>query len=95
MTELLGDYTGEGFVVGLKNTIKEVKNTASEMAQAVATPLDSFKTDIGYMKSTVERTDQQRYNNYNLVQNTSPKSLSALETYQARRQQIALVKAMT
>ena len=34
-------------------------------------------------------------NNYNLVQNnTSPKALSALETYQARRQQIAMVKAM-
>ena len=34
-------------------------------------------------------------NNYNLVQNnTSPKALSALETYQARRQQLAMVKAM-
>jgi phage-related protein len=101
VTELLGDYTGEGFVVGLKNTIKEVKNTASEMAQAVATPLDSFKTDIGYMKSSVNGRDNvvqtnNVTNNYNLVQNnTSPKSLSALETYQARRQQIALVKAMT
>jgi hypothetical protein len=34
-------------------------------------------------------------NNYNLVQNnTSPKALTALETYQARRQQVAMVKAM-
>ena len=33
---------------------------------------------------------------YNLVQNnTSPKSLSALETYQARRKQIAMMKAAT
>ena len=32
-------------------------------------------------------------NNYNLVQNnTSPKSLSALDTYRARRQQIAMLK---
>ena len=53
------------------------------------------------MKSTVGGRDglgttNNVTNNYNLVQNnTSPKSLSALETYQARRQQIALVKAMT
>lgn len=34
-------------------------------------------------------------NNYNLVQNnTSPKALTALETYQARRQQVAMIKAM-
>lgn len=101
VTELLGDYTGEGFIIGLKDTINKVKDTASELAQAASTPLDSFKTDIGYMKSTVGGRDglgttNNVTNNYNLVQNnTSPKSLSALETYQARRQQIALVKAMT
>ena len=34
-------------------------------------------------------------NTYNLVQNnTSPKSLSAIDTYQARRQQVAMLKAM-
>lgn len=34
-------------------------------------------------------------NNYNLVQNNnSPKALSALETYQARRQQLAMLKSM-
>ena len=34
-------------------------------------------------------------NTYNLVQNnTSPKALTALETYQARRQQVAMIKAM-
>lgn len=34
-------------------------------------------------------------NTYNLVQNnTSPKALTALETYQARRQQVAMLKAM-
>lgn len=35
------------------------------------------------------------HNTYNLVQNnTSPKALTALETYQARRQQMAMLKAM-
>lgn len=98
----IGDYTGIGFVDGLKNTINNIKKTAGEMAQAVATPLDSVKTDIGAMKANVGDSKglgpqtTNVVNNYNLTQNnTSPKSLSALETYQARRQQIALVKAMT
>lgn len=38
----------------------------------------------------------QTVNNYNLVQNnTSPKALSALDTYRARQQQISLIKAIT
>lgn len=37
----------------------------------------------------------QNINNYNLVQNNnSPKALTALETYQARRQQVEMLKAM-
>lgn len=40
--------------------------------------------------------DASIVNNYNLVQNnTSPKALSALDTYRARRQQVSMVKAMT
>lgn len=98
----IGDYTGEGFVNGLKNTINNVKKTAESMAQVVATPLDGLKTNIGSMKGSVGDSKglgpqtTNVVNNYNLTQNnTSPKSLSALETYQARRQQIAMVKAMT
>lgn len=98
----LGDYTGEGFVIGLKDTLSSVKKTAESMAQAVATPLDDFKANIGNMKATVGEgtgTGQLTHNtinNYSLIQNnTSPKSLTALETYQARRQQIAMIKAMT
>lgn len=98
----IGDFTGQGFVNGLKDQINNVKQMANEMAQTVATPLDAVKTDIGTMKANVGDskglTPQTTnvVNNYNLTQNnTSPKSLSALETYQARRQQIALVKAMT
>ena len=98
----IGDYTGQGFVEGLKETINNVKKTAGQMAHAVATPLDGLKTDIGFVKASVGDSKglasqtNNVVNNYNLTQNnTSPKSLSALETYQARRQQIAMVKAMT
>ena len=98
----IGDYTGEGFVNGLKDTVNSVKKVAQDMAQTVATPLDGIKTNIGSMKASVGDSNglvpqsNTTINNYNLTQNnTSPKSLSALETYQARRQQVALVKAMT
>jgi virulence-associated protein VapD len=98
----IGNYTGIGLVDGLKNTISEVKETATSMAQTMATPLDSMKTSFGDIKSVVSgpngsgAVNNSVVNNYNLVQNNnSPKSLSALETYQARRQQVAMVKAMT
>lgn len=98
----IGDFTGEGLVNGLKGTISNVKKVANEMAQSVATPIDGLKTNIGSMKANVSRQNgiapesTNVVNNYNLVQNnTSPKSLSALETYRARRQQIAMIKAMT
>ena len=98
----IGDFTGQGFVDGLKDTINNVKKTASKMAEAVSSPLDTVKTNIGSVKTSVGNgnalggQNNSVVNNYNLTQNnTSPKSLSALETYQARRQQVALVKAMT
>lgn len=98
----IGDYTGEGLVNGLKGTLNSIKKVANEMVNSVATPLDGMKANIGDMKSGVNRQNgigsetTNVVNNYNLVQNNnSPKSLSALETYQARRQQVALVKAMT
>jgi TP901 family phage tail tape measure protein len=98
----LGDYTGIGFVDGLKDTINSVKKTAQAMAKEVTTPLDDMKTNLGNARSAVKnpngvgQTTNNVTNNYNLVQNnTSPKALTALETYQARRRQVALVKAMT
>ena len=103
--EVIGDYTGEGFVLGLKDTINSVKEVASEMAKAAAVPLEDFQTDINLSKAAVNTTgdggavgigSSTVVNNYNLTQNnTSPKALSALETYRARRQQIELVKALT
>ena len=98
----LGDYTGTGFVVGFRNTINSVKKAASEMASAVAVPLDGVKAGIENARTSVgaERgvvgNNSSVVNNYNLVQNNnSPKSLSALDTYRARRQQLAMVKALT
>ena len=99
--EVIGDYTGEGLIDGLKGTLTDIKKTAQTMAQTVATPLDNMKVDLGSMKASIGDSGSvgqttNVINNYNLTQNnTSPKSLSALETYQARRQQVAMVKAMT
>lgn len=96
----IGEYTGEGFVEGLKDTIGAVKRTAGDMIDAASSPFGDVKTSIGSMRGVVGSASgagsqtTNTVNNYNLVQNnTSPKALSALETYQARRQQIALVKA--
>lgn len=98
----IGDYTGEGLVNGLKSTISEIKKTALNMAQAASTPLDnlgavsSIRASYGSAAGGVIAGNTTVNNNYNLVQNnTSPKSLSALETYTARREQIAMIKAYT
>ena len=94
----IGEYTGEGFVDGLMSLIRKAKDAAAELASVVSSPLDSITGDLGmlrgYMPASTLGPAAGIINNYNLVQNnTSPKSLSALETYQARRRQIALVKA--
>lgn len=102
--ETIGDFTGAGFVEGLKDTISSVKSTASDMAKAAATPLESLQKDLDLSRAVVPAGTNgvagvggsTTINNYEFVQNnTSPKSLSALETYQARRQQIAMLKAAT
>lgn len=92
----LGGYTGEGFVDGVKSWIQQAKQAAAELASTVSTPLESI--DTGSIQGAVPAADPRLMggvvNNYNLVQNNnSPKALTALETYQARRRQIALVKA--
>jgi virulence-associated protein VapD len=103
--EIIGDYTGEGFVIGLKNTINNVRAVASELAKSAAVPLEDLQSDINLSKSAVNAPGQNGavgiggstvVNNYNLTQNnTSPKPLSALDTFRARRQQVELVKAIT
>lgn len=99
----IGDFTGAGFVEGLKDTIGSAKKAATELAKSVSTPFDTAATSFDGIRAAVAgpngngiASTQTVTNNYNLVQNNnSPKALSALETYRARRQQIAMVKALT
>lgn len=103
--EKIGDYAGEGFVNGLKNTINQIKSTVGDIADSVSLPLSGVKASINGAKSSISGNGAQMrnisnsttvVNNYNLVQNNrSPKALSALDTYRARRQQVSMVKAMT
>lgn len=103
VTEDLGEFTGIGFGDGLRNVIKYVKNAANDLLTASTQSLDGVKNSIGNAKATVGASNNgigvgntNVTNNYNLVQNnTSPKALTPLETYKARQQQIAMVKAAT
>lgn len=77
----LGEFSGEGYEMGFVDSLKKAKKAINSY----------LPTDVG--SSTSGSTAKSVVNNYNLVQNnTSPKSLSALETYRARRQQIAMLK---
>ena len=100
--ESIGEYTGEGFIEGLKDTISGVVDTTKQIAQNAVVPLDDIRANIAPIRANVNNQGAggvnagNVVNNYNLVQNnTSPKALTALETYQARRQQIAMLKAAT
>lgn len=89
----IGEYTGEGYVNGLLGMIRDAKSAATQFANSVSSPLEGL-SDIGGIIGRTGTTAGSVVNNYNLVQNnTSPKALTALETYQARRRQIALIKA--
>jgi phage-related minor tail protein len=97
--EEIGIYTGEGFAVGLQDTIGMIQDATNQMISAVSSPIESSVADV---RGIVGGSDQAGgaagsvVNNYNLTQNnTSPKPLSALDTYQARRRQIELMKAFT
>ena len=100
ITKALGTEAGKGFVDGIKQAVNQAKDEASKVAAKAAKELELDKqaldiaarvkanANAGGNSSTSNVT-----NNYNLVQNnTSPKSLSALDTYVARRQQLALLK---
>lgn len=89
----IGEYTGEGYVNGLLGMIRDAKSAATQFANSVSSPLEGL-SNIGGIIGRTGTTAGSVVNNYNLVQNnTSPKALTALETYQARRRQIALIKA--
>lgn len=101
--EKLGAFAVEGFADGLESVIGLVKESADELMNAVSNPLSGIKDGFhgalsgiasGGISGFGNRTNV--VNNYSLIQNnTSPKSLSALETYQARRQQLAMLKTLT
>lgn len=96
----IGEFTGQGFDNGLMSMIKQVQNTARGLASAVTSPLTGLTGDLSGIRSGIMSgagaAGNSVVNNYNLVQNnTSPRALSALETYKARREQIALARAAT
>lgn len=98
----LGEFTGEGFNDGLMSTVRQIQSTIRRITGEVSSPIRGFGAELSGVRQSVNgyssggSAGASIVNNYNLVQNnTSPKSLSALETYQARRQQIAMIKAMS
>lgn len=100
----IGSLTGEGFNDGLISWLRAVETTSGKLAEAAESPIDSFSREMARRitptptqgATAAQAGTQTVTNNYNLVQNnTSPKALTALETYQARRQQIAMIKAFT
>lgn len=97
----LGAFTGEGFGDGLLSMIGYLRKVAGEITDTVESPLNGLLSDVGSVRAAANVTgpsvgNTQVVNNYNLSQtNNSPRPLTALETYQARRQQIDLVKAFT
>lgn len=99
----IGDYTGQGFNIGLRDTLSMVRDTVNDITKSVSVPLADMSADIGNIQTSVTPSvaggsvaNSSVVNNYNLVQNNnSPKALTPLETYQARRQQLALVKAFS
>ncbi len=102
VTREIGNFVGLGFGDGIVDSIRQARKDARAFINSIAEPFDSIQ--LGAMKGNVNAanvgkctsSNQTIINNYNLVQNnTSPKSLSALETYRARRQQVSMLKAMT
>lgn len=100
-----GIYFGQGYINGIRSTLKQAQNIASELAESAIKPLN-MTPNINGIRSAVNSaygantggavSTSNVTNNYNLVQNnSSPKPLTALDTYRARRQQIAMIKAAT
>lgn len=100
-----GVYFGQGYINGIRSTLKQAQSIASELAESAIKPLN-MTPNINGIRSAVNSaygantggavSTSNVTNNYNLVQNnSSPKPLTALDTYRARRQQIAMIKAAT
>ena len=92
------------FINGMVDTFKKQLNLSVNVnGRSIGTDLNDLTANILSAKQAVNPNTDNGYvsgqtinNYYDLVQNnTSPKSLSALDTYRARRQQIDLIKAFT
>ena len=93
------DYLDANVKTLIKAMIDSFKSEIGITVNASGSPIDVSRS-LTNARSILGTSDQpvsvnnSTVNNYNLVQNnTSPKSLSALETFQARREQIELIKA--
>lgn len=88
--------------VGSADVIRNIQKAGRKMMEEASVPLQlgnisEIRASVAKPQTSaaVQNNNSTINNNYNLVQNnTSPKALTALETYQARRQQIAMIKAM-
>ena len=89
-TEGAGKKAGNTVISGLKTTAKKADKAAKGATSSIV------KTTEGAGKKGSSAFGDNITNNYNLVQNNnSPKPLTALETFRARRRQVELVKALT
>lgn len=94
----LADNTMEGYADQMRTWIKQIRSTAAEMANTITAPFVPDLSGYGAVASQIGSAGSPTsiVNNYNLTQNnTSPRPLTALQTYQARRQQIDMIKAYT
>ena len=95
----LADNTMSGYAGELKTWLADLRSMAQKLAGTVSAPfapgqLSGYGAIAGQIGGSVSNSSV--INNYNLVQNnTSPKALTALETYQARRQQLSMIRALT
>ena len=80
---------------GLFDMFKDVKSAIESSIKDLSVKVELEGVKVPTQSTASTTTPTTITNNYNLVQNnTSPKSLSALETYTARRQQLAMLKAL-
>lgn len=90
----IGEYVGQGLPKGLNNTVREAQLAAERLSSAVVSPFNNLTLPLSATQG-LKNGQNQVINNYNLVQNnTSPKPLTALDTYKARRKQISMIKAV-
>ena len=103
LIETVSDVIGKALdVAGSDSIMKDFKDIGREIMEGASDPIRfdeirSVRENVPQRNVVEDRqTNVSTVNNhYNLVQNnTSPKSLSALETFQARRQQVAMLKSM-